>query len=872
MSSSSPAFGETLQFITQVKLHELEKRRDAYEAHAKSILSTAQKEEGDPIKQNEILLDGIKSWSGWSAEGDLNVTNIELWVEQAKYDPGFPPNLLKQWSKQMKGKIDHETTRFEYACLFGKLLNEWLQDKQQALTTVPSSDANDKGDFEKLNRKETLEQKAKLESLIFKSKEVDVPALETYLEELFSDDEAKKSLKRLRRSVEDFSKKLRTDEITTGDMKWCIKALLQSDLLSDAKQMTLREFSGNPTIVAELASVLNMQLASLSSWKWPSEGVFVEPRRHLNGKTRFFLDAEILTSLLLEYLGVRWCVQFKTLLRHFSNSAAWKDSQKALTKDELARRAAFIGTDDNYASINRSRRIKQNSDYFMTQLPSTVFQHSSYDDEDSSNWNEPGGSLSGPVELKQGLLHFLSTDTLLHKTLHGRAAVVRTDLEWFGPSLSLQTILTVLKFFGMPEIDLQFMRSFLECPVKFTDDPAGTPARTRQCGTPLSFSLSKLCGEIVLFVMDFGVNQKADGLFLYRIHDDFWFWDQDAARCAAAWAEMNKFTDLAGLKFNQEKTGSVLINQPEATHTLPSGDVRWGFLRMDAAAGGRFIIDQSMVDEHIVEFRRQLQSTTSVFSWVQAYNKYIAFLIRNFGAPAKVYGRMHVDDVISTLARVQEEMFPQSKGSFVETLADILRSRFDIHDIPHSWYYWPNAAGGLEVKHPLIELMAMRKDLPKDPYEILQEAFDTEKSSYRKYKEAYDSKPDYQKSASMNGYVIQSYEPFFSFEEFIKGREGHSPWWDLAFGDLMKQPQQLTVEETPQVQAALRVMDRGIQVFGTGSGASGWDALKPYWKWLISLYHDEMVKKFGSITIVDPTTIPVGMLGVFKSSKVRWEQ
>ncbi len=48
---------------------------------------------------------------------------------------------------------------------------------------------------------------------------------------------------------------------------------------------------------------------------------------------------------------------------------------------------------------------------------------------------------------------------------------------------------------------------------------------------------------------------------------------------------------------------------------LPVGDVRWGFLRMDEK--GVFVIDQGMIDTHVVEMRRQLAATTSIFGWTQ---------------------------------------------------------------------------------------------------------------------------------------------------------------------------------------------------------------------------------------------------------------
>jgi len=178
-------------------------------------------------------------------------------------------------------------------------------------------------------------------------------------------------------------------------------------------------------------------------------------------------------------------------------------------------------------------------------------------------------------------------------------------------------------------------------------------------GTAIGYALSALFGEVILFGMDLAVNQRADGLFLYRIHDDLWFWDSDASKCVAAWKEMKQYASLVGLKFNDTKTGSACVTgtvHPE----LPAGDIRWGFLKFDSNKM-RFAIDQDNVNTHIVELRRQLAATKSIFGCVNAYNKYIKFFVRNFGGrPAQCFGREHVFEVIDTLARIQTELFPNS--------------------------------------------------------------------------------------------------------------------------------------------------------------------------------------------------------------------
>jgi hypothetical protein len=56
-----------------------------------------------------------------------------------------------------------------------------------------------------------------------------------------------------------------------------------------------------------------------------------------------------------------------------------------------------------------------------------------------------------------------------------------------------------------------------------------------------------LCGETLLFGMDFAVNQRANGCYLYRIYDDFWFFHRDPDVCLAAWEEMQKYASLVSL-------------------------------------------------------------------------------------------------------------------------------------------------------------------------------------------------------------------------------------------------------------------------------------------------------------------------------------
>ena len=149
-----------------------------------------------------------------------------------------------------------------------------------------TSDGGASSDFVEVGRKELYEQKEKFQSIIFEDHPIDVEKLKEYLEDLFKSEEGTKSLEKLRKEIKLFSKWLQRAVITTVDVKNAITGLLASGLMNEDKRTTLKAFEENPTVLDEVASVLNMRMASLDSWSWPKEGILVEFRRHLNGKYR----------------------------------------------------------------------------------------------------------------------------------------------------------------------------------------------------------------------------------------------------------------------------------------------------------------------------------------------------------------------------------------------------------------------------------------------------------------------------------------------------------------------------------------------------------------------------------------------------------
>jgi hypothetical protein len=293
---TSAAFSQTLQFITSIKLQELEKQRVAYQAHAR-VLEESTASGDDLVSRVEILLKAVRSWSGSGMVGPsstlggrLNLQNLDHWIPQAKEDPSFSPDILRGWIDALETHIRHSMMRFDCAKLFGNLFNEWLATGDPSTTgdvgtssddeSVPAVSNGDDG------RKERQEQKDRLSSIIFDEKVIDKGALSLYLSILFSGEEAVKELEYLRRDIDDFGKYLRKKTITKRDVNIAIHGLLADGLMDEGKRATMAEFLDNDTISDEVASVLNMRMASLDTWSWPVQGIVIYFRRHLNGKYR----------------------------------------------------------------------------------------------------------------------------------------------------------------------------------------------------------------------------------------------------------------------------------------------------------------------------------------------------------------------------------------------------------------------------------------------------------------------------------------------------------------------------------------------------------------------------------------------------------
>jgi hypothetical protein len=210
--------------------------------------------------------------------------NLERFLEQARFDPTISPRLLSEWENSIMKKLEVQSLKFQYATLYGELVNEWLRAEK----VIPADNASTSlEDFEKINRAERDESRANWEKLVFEPFETDPMAISDYLQTLFGmkggNEQSGKALEALRKCVEGFEIILSTPgQFNDEVLRWTINGLMASGLLSNDKFAVLKDFLASPVILAEVADVLNMCMAAISTWSWDGE-VPVEQRRHATG-------------------------------------------------------------------------------------------------------------------------------------------------------------------------------------------------------------------------------------------------------------------------------------------------------------------------------------------------------------------------------------------------------------------------------------------------------------------------------------------------------------------------------------------------------------------------------------------------------------
>jgi hypothetical protein len=895
MALASSALSRTLQSITATKISELDKQRKSFEVRKNKIFAAVEGLEDDHYERARRLLLGVKELDP-SSKSDMGIWNMYSSLYQSYYDPSIPVQMLQAMENQLRSRLDAQSRRLNLADLYSRLLTEWLVSSASSdggPTPAMQEIASLEDSFEVIERDRLQQLRDKFSKVVFTPFETDEIEIDNYLSGLFKDDSGARALQRLRDEVKNYGEKAfkAIDPFDQHSIKWCIRGLLKNDLLSEDKKVILQDFLQDEVALGEICDVLNMKYKDLKNWSWDAgdTGMPVEPRRQLNGKYRIMMDEDVLQAVLLHYIGVIFSVAVKgTLTTIMRYGGIWKH-QIGVPQEEIDKRQYYLGKHkaryDSWRGVAGRRQDTYGEDFFLSQLPTTVYDGTGgYDGDDEAD--EKDAKRKSPKEIMQQLLQQLATEIHLRRALDGKVAIVQSDLQWYAAGLPHSTVFAIIRFMGVPEEWIVFFKKFLEAPLNMghvSPDSTDTPqVRIRKRGVPMAHSLEKFFGEIVLFFMDLAVNQEAE-MLLYRFHDDLWLVGEPE-KCARAWKTMEQFSAVMGLEFNKRKTGSVYLTDDAKSKDksiaaiLPKGTVSVGFLELNAETGD-WSIQHEEVDKHIRQLQKQLLACTSVLAWVQTWNSCIGrFFSHTFGEPANCFGRKHLESILKTHKRMQELLFDGKDGNgktVTEHAKSLIAKKFNVTDIPDAFIFMPEQFGGLGLRNPFALLYMSRECLSKDPKEAMRIFFAEEKQKYKEAKKDFEDLGDQGRRRRFREVYPNDIEvdsifadgdlnTFMTSEDFTRWRETANPLLLHAYQELMKVPEKRCIQYTLDVKDALEKL-------AVTQPELAPDKLDPELKWLVQFHSRELFERCGGLSIVNKSLLPLGILTMLKKRKVTWQ-
>ncbi|GMF10953.1 unnamed protein product [Phytophthora lilii] len=726
-SKPASAHFQLLKLSTQIKLGELTKHERKLETHYTELLAktgldgssgAASANHTKSREQLGGLYEGVKDLQVVQTNVHEGLEDIGGLVEFAAADPWSTETVVEQRKQEILREVRQRRSLWQHNKLLGELLMESLEETEHSQEDrelvrlqegVPETNVGGEGDNEpmaKLSREETQQR---LESYFFQSSGVSEEKVYDFLKtqvcqerEDFSRAQTQRqqnALHQARSRLSQFGESMLGGEVPVSedDVTSCVAALLRDKAFLSADVVALfTDALRNKQIMKELSHVLTIELSNVSEWRWPEKGVPVEIQRGMNGRFRCLLQEDAITLLLFQYIGLRWSIEMKAVLRNLLNSVS--DS------------AMVSGFSVKSTRVDMMRRFQ------LFALPNSMKDagRSPYDEDDSGS---DDGEDEEEKSDKQDIIRRVLAEAHLQRTLTtdgvepSPLVAVMTDLEFFGPSVAHEAVFACLRFLGVTEDMLSVFQRYTQIPLLF---PGFTEPKIMQRGLPVSRMMTMFLAEVELFVMDYLVLVAAD-IFLYRSHDDICFFDADEKKVLRAWSEMRRYAEHVGLKFNEEKSGSIRMYAGATAKAevgpapLPATPIRWGLLELQS--NGTVSIRQDDVEAFATEMADRLAAATSTFAWINVYNKYMFFFLRNFGKPSPIFGLTHVNDALSTLRRVHSLVFPKTNGDALGFLREqIMRGRHGpAPAMPAAWVYWPLNLGGLGLCNPFLAVWEVQE-------------------------------------------------------------------------------------------------------------------------------------------------------------------
>jgi hypothetical protein len=705
----------------------------------------------------------------------------------------------------------------------------------------------------------------------------------------------------------------------------CIVELLKSDLVENDKKRTLESYLQSPIALRELVAALDMKSLRHWEYRNVSRGLNVAAKKDCQGTYHILIEESIIDMLFLHIVGIASAMKLKRCLKDFIRDTtpipplsvdelAKRDYFLGYQPEKITESHTSMCTachphyspmhmppppppplctmppppppppvcimpppppSPPYFPLRLKSKKKPKSSFWPSGLPcpppqphwKTIasMRHNQYTREYFMSrlpiQNGCTPKITPSEEVQANLIKILAAETKLRKAFDGQAYTGYAQFRSLAASLPHQTILTVLKFIGVPEALLEFFERFLSANINIGSAVRGGSDRilSRARGVPEGHALELFFSEAIMFFLEIAVHQNTHS-YLYRLNDSCYFVGNRDQHHAYE-NQVAKFAKALGLTVTVDTVQSI------------------GLLSMNAQG---MTIESSKVSLYAHSVKKQLDACTTVLDWVRVWNDTAGtYAPHLFGPIANVFGK----PLLAAVKEAYKSVFEIVLGgtdltSYVKRLLITHMEPFQSPP-PHSleaFMYLPQAYGGLGVKNPMITISIAHK-LP-DTSDAIVAAYLLDEEKY------YQSAANNYATLTPNAHVSKiealfandktriddamgadrDLTVFMTMEELTARRERVAyPQLYMRYPMMMSMP--LTIPQLENVYTDLlrepkdditrsdKVSDEVARLSHRGD-MKPWRSLSREDKWVVQLYSNECFEGYGGLEIWCSESVP----------------
>ncbi|KAI8935346.1 hypothetical protein NX059_007931 [Plenodomus lindquistii] len=710
---------------------------------------------GDPDVQNDGL--------------DLDTENIHRFIDLARDDTSISEEQLLRIRAQLQGSLDKRLNRMEVASLHIGLMRESMGVDRTVNDSSPGMPQRSSCDgFEVVDSE--LEQAIDMfETMAFTDRSVDTTSIDDYLSTLFDSSTDRPALDDIRKEMNSFGTELMADglEVDQDSLIWTIIDLLKNELVNPNLKMKLEDFMQSPIALQELVATLNTRKFRDWDYKNSHLGLALAARRNSNGQYCIVVEEDLMDMLFLHCTAMSWAFTLKEGLKKLINRSSHL-ARSPITPQEICKREYYLNHQQKQKSkwrhkvcniceplmappppppmpqppppppppppmspplppdmcnapvlmfppsvpilrqppfssriLDEVRNEAYKKKFYLSQLPSL---------------DETIPRVPNPQSVQSEIIKVLAAEARLRRSLDGEVHSFTARISHAVSSLPHGTILTVLKFLGMPAGFLSFFSRVLAVPLKMSSLSTGQlrGIEKRVNGVTHGHRLEMLFREAVLSFLDLSIHRKT-GTYLYRTADQINFVGT-AQQQRIAHEEIDRFAHVMGLCLNSTQDFSKLSI---------------GFLDMCDDTGA-FHIHKPRVISYAHNTKKKLETCPTVLDWIRTWNDSLGtYPAHLFGPLTDSLGEPHLVAVKSAYRYIYSIIFGTGNlTSHIKTM--LLAHTIDASRILPALdaiIYLPQAYGGLGVKNPFITLH-LADQLTATPNATLQQYLADEGTYY----------------------------------------------------------------------------------------------------------------------------------------------